>query len=189
MLDGSRHVSLAARSAVLASVRDLSYVPNAAARALVRRRADAVALVVTESDERVFGEPYFAAAVRGIGGRLAEAGFQLVLVMARSGADEGAARTAPSFLTDQHVDGVLLLSLHAEDHGPRCSRHAASPPCAAAARPPAAPAPWSTPKTWARGAVPCSTSWARGAGASPCWPAPRTCPRGVTAGPGRSTPG
>lgn len=115
VLNGSPHVSLSARSAVLAAVRDLAYVPNAAARALVRRRTDAVALVVTESDERIFGEPYFAAAVRGIGRRLGEAGLQLVLVMARPGGDEGAAQTAQSFLTDQHVDGVLLLSLHAED--------------------------------------------------------------------------
>lgn len=35
--------------------------------------------------------------------------------MARPGGDEGAAQTAQSFLTDRHVDGVLLLSLHADD--------------------------------------------------------------------------
>lgn len=112
VLNESPHVSLAARRAVLAAVGELGYVPNAAARALVRRRTDAVALVVAESDERVFGEPYFAAAVRGIGERLAESGLQLVLVMARAGEDPS---TAQAFLTDRHVDGVLLLSLHAED--------------------------------------------------------------------------
>ena len=112
-LNDAPHVSAAARTAVLDAVAALGYVPNGAARALVRRRTDTVALVVAEPDERVFGEPYFAAVVRGIGERLAEEGLRLVLVMA--GAD-GVDAADGTFLGRHDVDGVLLLSLHAEDH-------------------------------------------------------------------------
>ncbi|WP_084696506.1 LacI family transcriptional regulator [Phycicoccus jejuensis] len=112
VLNDSPHVSPAARDAVLAAVAELGYVPNRAARSLVTRRTDTVVLVVSEPEERVFGEPYFAGIVRGIGERLAEAGLQLVLTMA--GAAGGHERAA-AYLTEQHVDGVLLLSLHAED--------------------------------------------------------------------------
>lgn len=113
VINGSPKVSAHARRAVEEAVAELGYVPNAAARALVRRRTDTVALVIAESEERVFGEPFFAGIVRGIGAALAEADRQLVLLLAqhpeRRQALEG-------FLTRQHVDGVLLLSLHDDDH-------------------------------------------------------------------------
>ena len=109
VVNGSPQVSEATRDAVNRAVEELGYVPNRAARSLVTRRTDIVALVVSESGDRVFGEPYFAAAVRGIGERIAESPYQLVLTMAGSQRDRG--RVA-GYLTDQYVDGVLLLSLH-----------------------------------------------------------------------------
>ena len=112
VVNGSPHVSEAARAAVTAAVEELGYVPNRAARALVTRRTDTVALVVSEPGDRLFGDPYFAATVRGIGERLAASPFQLLLTMA--GTDRDRARVA-AYLTDQHVDGVLLISLHADD--------------------------------------------------------------------------
>ena len=112
VVNGSAHVSEAARAAVLAAVDELGYVPNRAARSLVTRRTDTVALVVSEPGDRLFGDPFFAATVRGIGERLAASPFQLLLTMA--GTDLDRARVA-AYLTDQHVDGVLLISLHAED--------------------------------------------------------------------------
>ena len=112
VLNDSPQVSPRARRAVLDAVTELGYVPNRAARSLVTRRTDTVALVVSEPGERLFGEPYFAAIVRGIGERLGEEGRQLVLVMAGTEPERDRAAT---YLTEQHVDGVLLLSLHAED--------------------------------------------------------------------------
>jgi DNA-binding LacI/PurR family transcriptional regulator len=94
------------------AIRELGYVPNRAARALVTRRTDTVALVVSESQFRVFDEPYFAGTIRGIGSALAETGLQLILAMART--PEEHARLE-HYLTGQHVDGVLLLSLHGAD--------------------------------------------------------------------------
>ncbi|MEV0202511.1 LacI family DNA-binding transcriptional regulator [Nonomuraea sp. NPDC050691] len=112
VINGSPNVSEKAREAVRQAIEELGYVPNRAARALVTRRTDTVALVVSESELRVFDEPYFAGTIRGIGSALSETGLQLILAMAQS--DEEHERLE-HYLTGQHVDGVLLLSLHGDD--------------------------------------------------------------------------
>ena len=112
VINGSPQVSPEARAAVQKAIDELGYVPNRAARALVTRRTDSVALVVSESEERVFGEPFFAGIVRGVSSHLADTQMQLWLAMAQSSAER---TLVERHLSDQHVDGVLLLSLHDDD--------------------------------------------------------------------------
>ncbi|GAA2340959.1 LacI family DNA-binding transcriptional regulator [Dactylosporangium salmoneum] len=112
VINGSPQVSPEARAAVQKAIEELGYVPNRAARALVTRRTDSVALVVSESEERVFGEPFFAGIVRGVSSHLADTQMQLWLAMAQSTAER---KLVERHLSDQHVDGVLLLSLHDDD--------------------------------------------------------------------------
>ncbi|GGO71510.1 LacI family DNA-binding transcriptional regulator [Nonomuraea cavernae] len=112
VINGSPNVSAKAREAVHQAIQELGYVPNRAARALVTRRTDTVALVVSESELRVFDEPYFAGTIRGIGSALSETGLQLILAMAQSPEEH---ERLEHYLTGQHVDGVLLLSLHGAD--------------------------------------------------------------------------
>jgi DNA-binding LacI/PurR family transcriptional regulator len=124
VINGSPQVSPRTRQAVEAAVAELGYVPNLAARALVTRRTDAVALVVSESEDRLFGEPFFAGVVRGIGSAVAAAGRQLVLALTDGPYDQ---RPLERYLTPQHVDGVLLLSLHGDDPLPRHLRERGLP--------------------------------------------------------------
>ena len=112
VVNGSPQVSASARAAVEQAIQELGYVPNRAARALVTQRTDSVALVVSESEERVFGEPFFAGIIRGINSMLLETPLQLWLAMAQSKAER---ERVEHHLTPQHVDGVLLLSLHGDD--------------------------------------------------------------------------
>jgi DNA-binding LacI/PurR family transcriptional regulator len=116
VINGSPQVSPRTRRAVEAAVSELGYVPNLAARALVTRRTDTVALVVSESEDRLFGEPFFAGVVRGISAQITAAGRQLVLAL---GSGRDPERPLTRYLTRQHVDGVLLLSLHGDDPLPR----------------------------------------------------------------------
>lgn len=125
VINGAGNVSERSRQAVLDAVKELNYVPNAAARTLKTRRTDAIALVIAESEERVFGEPFFAGVVRGISLATAEAGRQLVLLLSQ-GAGRGSA-SAQSYLSRQHVDGVLLLSLHDDDELPTVIRSRSLP--------------------------------------------------------------
>ncbi|WP_129663101.1 LacI family DNA-binding transcriptional regulator [Phytoactinopolyspora endophytica] len=112
VINGSAHVSPKAREAVERAISELGYVPNLAARSLVTRRTEAVALVVSESEARVFGEPFFAGIVRGISSTLVDTHLQLWLAMAQSAEER---ERVEHHLTPQHVDGVMLLSLHDDD--------------------------------------------------------------------------
>ncbi|GAA0926032.1 LacI family DNA-binding transcriptional regulator [Kribbella koreensis] len=112
VVNGSSQVSPAARAAVLKAIDELGYVPNRAARNLVTRRTDCVALVISEPGERLFTEPYFAGIVRGISSAMAQTQLQLWLSMVQSATER---ERAGRFLTREHVDGVLMLSQHADD--------------------------------------------------------------------------
>jgi DNA-binding LacI/PurR family transcriptional regulator len=112
VINGSPRVSEATRAAVEAAVEELGYVPNTAARALAANRTDAIALVVPEPETRFFAEPYFSDMLRGVGAELADTEMQLLLIFA--GSDRERQRLA-QYLAAHRVDGVLLVSVHADD--------------------------------------------------------------------------
>ncbi|MEU1849871.1 LacI family DNA-binding transcriptional regulator [Streptomyces sp. NPDC019990] len=112
VINGSPRVSDATRAAVEAAVAELGYVPNTAARALAANRTDAIALVVPEPETRFFAEPYFSDMLKGVGAELSETQMQLLLIFA--GSDRERQRLA-QYLAAHRVDGVLLVSVHADD--------------------------------------------------------------------------
>ncbi|WP_055525991.1 LacI family DNA-binding transcriptional regulator [Streptomyces graminilatus] len=112
VINGSPRVSEATRTAVEAAVAELGYVPNTAARALAANRTDAIALVVPEPETRFFAEPYFSDMLRGVGSAISDTEMQLLLIFA--GSDRERERLA-QYLAAHRVDGVLLVSTHADD--------------------------------------------------------------------------
>lgn len=109
VVNGSLKVDPALRKVVDQAVEDLGYVPNMAARALMTRRTNTVALVAAETDSRVFGDPFFAQIVRGVSHELAASGVRLTLTMTQSDAEVA---ELTKYLTAGHSDGVLLISEH-----------------------------------------------------------------------------
>lgn len=101
VVNGSVQVSGPAREAVHQAIAELGYVPNRAARSLVTRRTDSVALVVSEAESRVFSEPFFPGIVRGIS--LSATDMQLVLVMAQTAREH---TRVENYVRAGHVDGV-----------------------------------------------------------------------------------
>jgi DNA-binding LacI/PurR family transcriptional regulator len=124
VLNRSAPVSDAVRAAVEAAVAELGYVPNAAARNLARRRTDTIAIVVSEPEDRLFVDPFFSAVVHGIAEELADTELQLVLLPARG---ERQQRKVERYVLDGHVDGTIMLSLHADDVLPRALAAAGAP--------------------------------------------------------------
>jgi DNA-binding LacI/PurR family transcriptional regulator len=112
VVNGSAQVSPRARAAVENAIAELGYVPNRAARALVTQRTDSIALVVFESGARFFAEPFFGRIVQAISTGLVDRGLQMVLMIAQEPHER---RRLEGYLTRQHVDGALLLSLHGTD--------------------------------------------------------------------------
>ncbi|GHH20658.1 LacI family DNA-binding transcriptional regulator [Streptomyces rubradiris] len=100
------------RQAVQQAIAELGYVPNLAARTLAGRRADAVALVVTEPDWRLFAEPFFSEIVSSLGDALADTGMQLLLTMVRSDTER---KRFLEYARGGRVDGALLVSVRADD--------------------------------------------------------------------------
>ena len=111
-INGGSRVSPEALAAVQEAVRTLGYTPNRAARSLVTRRTDSVAIVVPEPNERIFTDPFFSDWLRGVSAALDPTDLQLVLLLARPGA-EGA--RAMRYLRNRHVDGALVISHHRND--------------------------------------------------------------------------
>jgi DNA-binding LacI/PurR family transcriptional regulator len=124
VINNSPRVSPGARAAVERAIAKLGYSPNQAARSLVTRRTDALALVVCEPEARFFSDPFFSAVVRGVGAATAELDKNLVLLVLQGEAERERARR---YLRPEHVDGVLLMSLHGDDPLPRQLERAGVP--------------------------------------------------------------
>lgn len=109
VLQGGHNVSPAARDAVDAAIRKLGYVVNRAARSLVTQRAGSVAFLLSETQDRLFGDPNFTTLLTGCTTALGEHDIPLILITAGTEAER---RRITPFLSAHHVDGVLLISSH-----------------------------------------------------------------------------
>ncbi|MCX3058850.1 LacI family DNA-binding transcriptional regulator [Streptomyces beihaiensis] len=112
VINGSPRVSEQTRAAVEEAVAELGYVPNTAARALAANRSDSIAVIVPEAESRFFSEPYFSGMVGGVGLALADTNLQLLLTFARGEREQD---RLTAYLAAHRVDGVLLISVHADD--------------------------------------------------------------------------
>lgn len=112
VVNDDRKVSARARELVQAAIADLGYSPNRAARSLVTRQADSIAVVIPESDARVFSDPFFAGTLHGIAAALAKTDLQMVLVMGQP--DDDAGRMG-RYLRGGHTDGAIITSHHRRD--------------------------------------------------------------------------
>jgi len=116
-INGRSKVSARARTAVYDAVRELGYRPNAAARSLVTRRTGSVALIVPESDERIFADPFFARMLHLVARSMREQQLQLVLMIAQPGDEE---ERLIDYLRGRYVDGAIVASHH---RGDRLAEH------------------------------------------------------------------
>ncbi|MFF4655123.1 LacI family DNA-binding transcriptional regulator [Streptomyces sp. NPDC001381] len=112
VVNGEARVSAEVATRVRAVIAALGYVPNQAARQLVTRRTNAVAVVATPPEGRLFLDPFFDLLLRGVRRELAGHGAQAVLLLLEEPDDR--ARVA-DYLGGGHVDGAVLFSLRPGD--------------------------------------------------------------------------
>jgi DNA-binding LacI/PurR family transcriptional regulator len=110
VLSGAANVSPAATDAVRRAAEELHYRPNLSARSLVTGRTGLVGLVVNESNDRLFSDPYFAQIARGAHAALADADVALVLGLA--GDDQERSRIID--LAALRLDGLLVVHGHGD---------------------------------------------------------------------------
>ena len=110
VINDSPNVTPEAVAAVSAAIEQLGYTPNRAARMLVSRRTQTLALVIGETTSTFFTDPYFASVIQGAATRVSETDFTLALLIA-SGSEDKVRR----YLRAGSVDGALVLSHHSDD--------------------------------------------------------------------------
>jgi DNA-binding LacI/PurR family transcriptional regulator len=110
VINDSPSVTPEAVAAVSAAIEQLGYTPNRAARTLVSRRTNSLALVIPENTATFFTDPYFASVIQGAATRVSETDFTLALLIA-AGSEEKIRR----YLRAGSVDGALVLSHHTDD--------------------------------------------------------------------------
>jgi DNA-binding LacI/PurR family transcriptional regulator len=124
VVNGGTGVREPLRAKVQQAVDELGYVPNLAARTLVTRRNQAIAVVVAEPESRLFSDPFFAQHLRGISRELSAADNQMVLLLVE---DQQDYERVGRYLAGGHVDGALLFSLHHSDPLPEMARRVGLP--------------------------------------------------------------
>lgn len=118
VVNATRNVDPAIREVVLAAVAATGYAPNRAARTLVTRRTETIALVVSgaggtpEELARAVTDPFFGRVVAGVIGRLRPLGMHPVLMFAEAGETRD---QVVAFLRQGNADGALIVSTHSQD--------------------------------------------------------------------------
>jgi DNA-binding LacI/PurR family transcriptional regulator len=138
VINGATSVDAKIREIVQRAIAETGYVPNVAARSLVTRRSNSVALVISEPDRpdnhsflnRIFTDPYFGRITAGATGALRPHDIHLVIIPTDSTDHHQVIR----YLRQGHVDGVLLISSHEQDELPR-QVHELGIPAVVSARP------------------------------------------------------
>ena len=112
VVNGNPRVGPEVRAAVTIAIEELGYVPNPSARSLLTQRTDSIGVVVLESADRLFGDPFFGQLMLGVTAALAARDRRLVLMLAPT-REEGA--RIERYLVSDHVDGVVLVGPHGTD--------------------------------------------------------------------------
>ncbi|WP_405792876.1 LacI family DNA-binding transcriptional regulator [Streptomyces sp. NBC_01506] len=136
VINGVRNVDPVIQAAVRDAVAVTGYTPNRAARSLVTRKADSIALVVSGAGDdpppvaatagsaagfdggvgsfmtEVFADPFFGRVVTGVVNFLRPRGIHPVLMFAET---SRARDEVVSYLRQGSADGALVVSTHAED--------------------------------------------------------------------------
>lgn len=112
VMNGGHWVSPEARKAVEQAIRSTGYRANLHARSLATGRSNSVAFLLTEPQHLLFADPNFAILLRGAAEATAARGMTLILLVAGT---ETERVNAAAYVSDGHVDGVLLISSHADE--------------------------------------------------------------------------
>ena len=110
VLNGTVKVSVAREKAVRKAIAKFNYTPNASARHLAGGRSGLIALLMEESNEEFFYNPFWSQVVQGFSTTISSAGaLPLLLVRPRSGTDNSVFAT----LLKGKIDALAVLSWHA----------------------------------------------------------------------------
>ena len=114
-LSGSARISATTADRVRAAAAQLGYVPSSAAKALRNQRSGAIALIVPNSTQHVFGHSYFMHVLTGVSSAANERDVQ---VLVSTSATEASGLTAyERVMRSRTADGAIVASAAIGDPG------------------------------------------------------------------------
>ncbi|PYG01701.1 transcriptional regulator, LacI family [Georgenia satyanarayanai] len=108
-LNGGKWVSPEARDAVERAIKQTGYRANQHARSLATGRANAIAFLLAEPQDRLFADPTYAPLLRGAAEALAAREMTLTLLVAGTPKER---ENVVAYVEAGHVDGAMLISSH-----------------------------------------------------------------------------
>jgi DNA-binding LacI/PurR family transcriptional regulator len=109
VINGSAKVSPETEKAVRKAIKKYNFVPNTTARRLAGGRSGLVALVLEESSEEFFLNPFWGLVVQGFTTAISDAGMQpLLLIRPKTGSEDSLFES----LRKAQVDGIAMFSWH-----------------------------------------------------------------------------
>jgi LacI family transcriptional regulator len=109
VLNGTAKVSADKEKAVRKAVAKYNFTPNATARRLAGGRSGLIALLMEESSEEFFLNPFWGQVVQGFSTAITEAGLHpMLLIRPKSGAEDSLFST----LQAGQMDGIAIFSWH-----------------------------------------------------------------------------
>lgn len=109
VMNGSAKVSPERERAVKKAIATYNFTPNATARRLAGGRSGLVALLMEESSEEFFLNPFWGMVVQGFSATISEAGMHpLLLIRPKTGSEDSIFST----LRAGQVDGLAIFSWH-----------------------------------------------------------------------------
>ena len=101
------------RERVWTVVHQTGYQPHAAARSLVTRRTQVVAVVIPETVTRLFTDPFFPRLLSGVAASCNARHYHLMLSLFNG--PDGQAEMYGRVIGSGHLDGVIVASAHTND--------------------------------------------------------------------------
>lgn len=111
-LNGGKWVSPDAQEAIHRAIRRTGYRANQHARSLVTGRANALAFLLAEPQDRLFADPTYTPLLRGAAEALTRRQMTLNLLVASTPEER---ENVVAYMAGGHVDGAMLISSHEND--------------------------------------------------------------------------
>jgi len=112
VLNGSADVSAETRQRVTAVARKLDYTPNAAARALVKRRSQLIGVILFTGEEHPdLQHPFFLEVLVGLKRSLGTGGYDVLLFSGEQPGEENGPHAYARRARHHGVDGVVVLAV------------------------------------------------------------------------------
>lgn len=113
VIHNNSRISEATRKRVFQAMEELNYHPNAMARSLASRSTHTIGLILPNSRDDLFLNPFFISAMRGISVYAQPEGYKIMYTFSRN--EEEEVQFLQDYINSRWVDGIILFTARQKD--------------------------------------------------------------------------